>query len=66
MEYEEGFYNLYSADEKEPSLVHGYKCADLNGAFVFGFNTHDGGGLIALSDLRSDSRAVRVSINEIK
>lgn len=62
----EGFYYLYSPDESEPTLVHGYKCSDLGDKFVFGFNTHDGGGLVLESDLVAETRvvAVRVVIND--
>ena len=62
MEYEEGFYHLVSEEEPDPVLVHGYKCSDYNGQFVFGFNTHDGGGLIPLSDVKSTTRIIPVSI----
>jgi len=58
----EGFYYLTSPDEPEPILVHGYKCTDLNGKFVFGFNTHDGGSLVELSDLKSDATIMPVTI----
>ena len=57
-------YNLYSPDEKEPVLVHGYNCTDLGGQFVFGFNTHDGSSLVKLSDLLEDSYAIKVDIIE--
>ncbi len=65
-DYEEGFYNLHCAGEPEPVLVHGYKCTDMGGQFVFGFNTHDGGGLLPLSDLSSGSTVVKVEILEAK
>ena len=65
MKYTEGFYHLYSVDEIEPVLVYGYNCTDMGGEFVFGFNTHDGGHLLPLSDLRCDSRVVKVEITEI-
>ena len=61
---EEGFYHLYTPEEKEPVLVHGYKCTDMKGAFVFGFNTHDGGGLLPISDLKEDSTVVKLCITE--
>jgi len=51
----EGYYYLKSPSEPEPVLVHGYHCSDLDGAFVFGFNIHDGGGLVALNDLSADT-----------
>ena len=60
--YEEGFYHLVSKEEPKPLLVHGYKCTDMGGAFVFGFNTHDGGGLLPLSDLRSDTTVTPVQV----
>ncbi len=62
----EGFYYLRSPSEPEPVLVHGYKCTDLDGQFVFGFNTHDGGDLVALSDLAEDSIISPVDIVEVK
>jgi len=61
--YEEGFYYFVSESEPEPLLVHGYNCTDMGGEFVFGFNTHDGGGLLPLSDLRSDTQVIPVTIN---
>ena len=61
-QYKEGFYYLTSKNEPEPVLVHGYHCSDLQGKFVFGFNTHDGGGLVLLSDLSSDSKVAPVEI----
>ncbi len=60
--YEEGFYYLTSDGEPEPILVHGYKCTDLDGEFVFGFNTHDGGNLVKLSDLTDDTTVTPVEI----
>jgi hypothetical protein len=59
----EGLYFLKRQGE-EPVLVHGYNCTDLNGEFVFGFNTHDGGGLVPLSDLCEDTIIVPVTIVE--
>tara|TARA_R110002096_G_scaffold384121_1_gene578071 strand:+ start:273 stop:674 length:402 start_codon:yes stop_codon:yes gene_type:complete len=59
---EEGFYHLTSKQEPEPVLVHGYRCTDMEGHFVLGFNTHDGGSLLPLSDLTSDSKLTKVSI----
>lgn len=61
----EGFYYLKSSDEPEPTLVYGYKCTDEGGAFGFGFNTHDGGGFLPLSDLIATTKVVPVEINEI-
>ncbi len=60
----EGYYHLYSPDEKEPTLVHGYYCTDEGGQFVFGFNTHDGGGLVRLDDLRKESTVIPVTLKE--
>lgn len=60
----EGFYYLKSPNEPAPTLVHGYHCTDLGGAFVFGFNTHDGGGLLPLSDLTAKTKVVPVKIVE--
>ena len=59
---EPGFYYLTSKDEPEPVLVHGYHCSDMNGEFVFGLNTHDGGGLLPLSDLTEDTKVAPVAI----
>ena len=59
-----GFYHLYSKGEAAV-LVHGYNCTDLGGAFVFGFNTHDGGGLIPLSDVLPSTEIVPVQIEEV-
>ena len=62
----EGFYHLYNPNEKEPVLVHGYYCTDMDGQFVFGFNTHDGGSLLPLTDLSKESLAIPVTIMETK
>ena len=62
----EGFYHITTPPEELPVLVHGYRCTDLGGQFVFGFNTHDGGGLVTLSDLRPDVIIKKVEIREIE
>jgi len=62
--YKEGFYHLYSPSEEAPVLVHGYHCTDLDDAFVFGFNIHDGGGLVAASDLTDETIVKAVEIVE--
>ena len=62
MEPTEGFYYLTSPQEPEPVLVHGYKCSDLGGKFVFGFNIHDGGGLVTRDDLADGTRIRKVTI----
>ena len=64
-EYKEGFYYLTNPNESVPTLVYGYNCADMKGAFVFGFNTHDGGGLLPASDLSKKSKVIAVKISEI-
>ena len=61
----EGFYHLSSKEEPEPILVHCYKRTDLGGQMVLGFNTHDGGGLIPVTDLADGSVIVAVEITEI-
>ena len=66
MEPSEGFYYLTSEQEPEPVLVHGYHCTDCEGAFVFGFNTHDGGGLVLLSDIPKGTTITRVTIETIE
>ncbi len=58
--FEEGYYTLTSKEEPEPVLVHGYYCTDLDNKFVFGFNTHDGGGLVTLSGLSEGTTVERV------
>lgn len=60
----EGFYHLVSKEEPEPILVHGYKCTDMGGQFVFGFNTHDGGGLVPLLDIKEGVQIIPVTISE--
>lgn len=62
--YAEGFYHLYSPEEKLPVLVHVYKCSDLKGQLVAGFNTHDGGSLLPLYDIKNTSTLVPVKIAE--
>ena len=57
----EGMYMLISK-AKEETLVHGYSCTDCNGAFVFGFNTYEGGSLVLLSDLSADTKILAVTI----
>lgn len=61
----EGYYYLKKPGE-EPTLVHGYHCTDLNGEFIFGFNTYDGGGYVALSGLTKDTVIVPVKVEELK
>ena len=58
----EGFYYLSSPDYPENTLVRGYYCSDLNGECVFGFNTYDGGGLIPMKDLTSETTIHAVDI----
>lgn len=60
-EYKEGFYSLKSPVEDEPCIVHGYYCTDMNGQFVLGFNTHDGGGLLPIADLAKGSMLTPVT-----
>lgn len=64
--YEEGFYYLTREEEPEPTLVYGYNCSDCSGAFVFGFNTHDGGDLVLASDLPKNTMVTPVDILSIK
>lgn len=52
--FEPGFYYMTSEAEPEPLLVHCYHSSD-TGGMVFGFNTHDGGGVLPVSDVREDS-----------
>lgn len=63
-ELKEGFYYLKSVNEPEPILVHGYKCTDYGDAFVFGFNTHDGGGVLPLKDLIAETEVIPVKISK--
>lgn len=59
----DGYYHLYNPSEEEPVLVHLYfnRDADCRG---FGFNIHDGGGFLPLSDIHPETRIVAVNINE--
>lgn len=57
----EGMYMLIGKLGEE-TLAHGYHCSDCNGEFVFGFNTHDGGSLVLLSDLHSTTKVLAVTI----
>lgn len=59
-----GFYNITCKDDPDPCLVHVYKCTDLGGQLVVGFNIHDGGGLVTQGDLTEDSTLTPVSIIE--
>lgn len=58
----EGIYYLKSPSETEYTLVHGYYCSDMGGQFCFGFNTHDGGSLITLTDLTPETEIIPVFI----
>jgi hypothetical protein len=60
---EDGFYNVYSEKEKKPTLVHLYYSSDAQ-CKGLGFNTHDGGGFLPLSDLTKDTDLVPVIITE--
>ena len=62
----EGFYYLSSPDDPEPVLVHGYKSKDMDNQFIFGFNTHDGGGFVPLSDLTEETIVTPVEIRKVK
>lgn len=63
---DEGFFYLKSISGKRlPILVHGYQCPILK-EYVYGFNTHDGGGVIRLSDVTDDCILIPVQITEIK
>lgn len=64
-EPEEGYYNLYVDSEADPVLVYGYFCSDLDNVFVLGFNIADGGGLLPLSHLAMETKAVKVEIKEV-
>jgi hypothetical protein len=64
-EFVDGFYNLYSPDEDEPTLVQCYFSMDV-GARVLGFNIHDGGGLVPVKDFREDCRLEPVVIVDQK
>ena len=43
--YDDGFYHLHTPMEPTPVLVHCYYSSDMK-TQVFGFNTHDGGGVM--------------------
>jgi len=62
VESADGFYHLTCESDPEPVLVHGYFCTDLEGQYVFGFNTHDGGSLVQLSDMHDVSEIIPVDI----
>lgn len=50
--------------DEEPVLVMGYESRDY-GEFVFGFNVHDGGGVLPLSYLHESTTFKRVMIVEL-
>jgi len=52
---EEGFFSLKNDSEEEPVIVYGYCCTDAGGVFGFGFNIHDGGGFLPISDITADT-----------
>ena len=60
---EEGLYYLIS-EEGEKTLVEGYRCTDMDGQFVFGFNTIDGGGVIPLFDLSEKSQIISAIVSD--
>lgn len=59
----EGFYALESPEEPI-CIVHGYHCTDMGGQFVLGFNTHDGGGLLPISDLNEQATLTPVEFTK--
>lgn len=60
---DEGFYYLTKINNTEkPVLVHGYYCSYLEGKFVLGFNSYDGGNFIPIDDLTNDSILIPVEI----
>ena len=69
---QEGFYYLHSEIEETPVLVHGYYLTidEKTGycRFVFGFNIHDGGGLVEFDDLAKDTEIepVNIEIQKLK
>ena len=63
MEYADGFYYLYTPVEPEPVLVRHYYSSDMQ-CNVFGFNVHDGGGILPVWDLTDETTVVPVTINE--
>jgi hypothetical protein len=58
----EGLYWVTRPGEREPVLAHGYYCTDIGGKFVYGFNTHDGGGFVAHDHLVSSAKVVWAGI----
>lgn len=58
----DGFYYLHHSSEKEPILVRGYKSRNNNEVFGFGFNVHDGGGFLPLSDMTGEETIFPVII----
>jgi hypothetical protein len=57
----EMMYWLFTKSEVEPTLVQGYYSSDSQ-CYGFGFNTHDGGGFLPLSDITDISSLVPVTI----
>jgi len=51
----EGFYTLKNDSEDDLVVVYGYCCTDAGGVFGFGFNIHDGGGFLPISDITTDT-----------
>jgi hypothetical protein len=64
-ELPDGYYNLYSPQEKEPTLVYCYKCSDFDSKRVFGFNVSDGGGILPVSDVTADTVIKAVKMVEL-
>ena len=64
MKLEEGFYHLKAPGESEPVMVHFYFSSDV-GENGFGFNTHDGGGFLPLSDVADGTEIVKLEITEV-
>jgi hypothetical protein len=61
--FADGFYHLYSPIEPEPVLVQHYFSTDA-GKYVFGFNTHDGGGMLPVDDLTKETVVKPVHVSE--
>lgn len=61
----EGFFFLEKKGE-EPILVHAYNCRDAHGQYGFGFNIHDGGGFLPVTDLTPDTKVTPAIVEPMR
>lgn len=63
---EPGFYFIHHPSEKEPILVRGYRSTNNGSVFGFGFNVHDGGGFLPLTDMTGEETIIPATVDSPK